>query len=292
MNKNILNISILIVGILVVGAITSPVFAKMDDRTTPEISYPVTELGNCADKTACKAYCDKQDNVDACLSFAEKNNLMSKEEIKTAKSFKKTGMIGPGGCKGKNECTTYCSGPDHMDECISFAEKNGLMSGEKLDEAKKVKAAISKGIKPPACGGKENCKDYCSSSEHVEECVKFGEAAGIIKKEDAEMIRKNGGKRGPGDSDVDGRQGQEGQDRRGDQGNGDQKRGPGGGGGGNRGGGRQVPGDQGGSGDQDNGGGKRSPGGSPRGGGGQGQNGQGSSEGPGPGQGQGPDGGR
>ena len=194
MNKNILRVSILAIGILVASVITSSVAAQTNSQIAPEISYPIIELGNCFDKAACKLYCDKAENIDACFSFAEKNNLMSSEEIKMAKKFKNTGMIGPGGCKGKDECKAYCNGPDHMDECVVFAEKNGLMSGKQLDEAKKVKGAIAKGIKPPGCGGKEACDVYCSSSEHVEECVKFGEAAGIIRKEDAEMIRKNGGK--------------------------------------------------------------------------------------------------
>lgn len=242
----------LITMFLVAAAITGSVVAQTDGQGTPEISYPVSELGNCTDKAACKVYCDKPANIDACLSFAEKNNLMSKEEIKVAKNFKKTGMTGPGGCKGKDECKTYCSNPDHMDECITFAEKNGIMSGEQLDEAKKVKAAIAKGIKPPACGGKETCDAYCSSSEHVEECVTFGEAAGIIRKEDAEMIRKNGGKgTGPGNgSGGQGRRGgpggkgSDGQDGPGDQGNGGGGKGPGGG----SGGGGKGPGGQGGPG--------------------------------------------
>lgn len=201
MNKNILNILILITGVLFIGAVISPVYAV-------GVSYPVAELGNCANQTSCKAYCDKPANIDACLSFAEKNNLMSKEEIKVAKNFKNTGMTGPGGCKGKDECKSYCNGPDHMDECIAFAEKNGMMSGKKLEEAKKVKGAITKGIKPPACGGKETCDAYCSSSEHVEECVNFGEAAGIISKQDADKIRKGpNGKKGQGKQGPDGKQG-------------------------------------------------------------------------------------
>ena len=255
MNKNILRVSILISGILVAGTITSSVAAQTDSQVTPEISYPVAELGNCADKAACKVYCDEPGNIDACLSFAEKNNLMSKEEIKVAKNFKKTGMTGPGGCKGKDECKTYCNGPEHMDECITFAEKNGLKSSEQLEEAKKVKAAIAKGIKPPACGGKDACDAYCSSAEHVEECVGFGEAAGIISKEEAERIRKTGGKgKGPdksGGKDRDG-QGPGGQGRQGNGGPEGAKgpkgpKGPGGGG-------EQGPG-------QGNGGGGRGPGG-------------------------------
>jgi len=258
MNKNILRVSILIIGILVAGTITGSVVAQTDGQATPKISYPVAELGNCADKAACKVYCDESANIDACLSFAEKNNLMSKEEIKAAKNFKKTGMIGPGGCKGKDECKTYCNGPEHMDECIAFAEKNGMMSSEQLGEAKKVKAAIAKGIKPPACGGKEACDAYCSSAEHVEECVKFGEAAGIISKEDAEKIRNKGDK----GKDRDGQErprddGQGGQGKGGPEGAKGPKgpKGPGGPGGG----GEQGPG-QGNGGGRGNGGGPGGPG--------------------------------
>lgn len=299
MNKKILPISILITGILVAHAITGSAAAQNDGSVTPKISYPVAELGNCADKAACKAYCDKPANVDACLSFAEKNNLMSKEEIKTAKSFKKTGMTGPGGCKGKDECKTYCNGPDHIDECVAFAEKNGMMSSGQLDEAKKVRGAIAKGIKPPACGGKEACDAYCSSPEHVEECVTFGEAAGIISKEGAEMIRKGGGvgggssngpdrQGGPGGPSGQSNGGPGGQGQNGPGGGpGGQGKGPGGGGSGGKGpGGSGGQGGQGRGGPGGPGGGNRSGGPGAQGSGpGGGQSGPGSQGGQGPGPG-------
>lgn len=198
MNKNRVSTFVLIVVILFFGVTMSRAIAQTNGQTVSEVSFPIAELGNCADRSACKIYCDEPTNVDACLNFAEKNNLMSSEEVKVAKNFKKTGMTGPGGCKGKNECNTYCGNPEHMDECVVFAEKNGIMSNKQLGEAKKVKTAIAKGIKPPVCGGKEACDAYCSSSEHMEECVTFGEAIGIISKDDAKKIRNNGGKKGDG----------------------------------------------------------------------------------------------
>jgi len=184
--KKIFCILILITGILVTNMMTGSANAQ----TAPEISYPIAELGNCADKAACKAYCDKSEKVDACLSFAEKNNMMSGEEIKVAKNFKGTGMTGPGGCSGKDACSTYCSNSDHIDECVTFAEKNGMMSGDQLKEAKKVQSAIARGIKPPACGGKETCSAYCSSSEHMEECINFSIEAGIMDSQKAEESKK------------------------------------------------------------------------------------------------------
>ena len=195
MNKNILNISIIIIGILISGVIASSSIVQAEVSSASEISYPITELENCADKAVCKVYCDEPANVDACLSFAEKNNMMSGEEVTSAKNFKKAGMIGPGQCKGKDECQKYCSAPDNMDECITFAEKNGLMSSDKLEkikgQAKKVKAAIAKGIKPPACSSPDECSSYCSKTEHMEECINFSIEAGIMdeqEQEDAEKV--------------------------------------------------------------------------------------------------------
>lgn len=250
MNKKLLSFSILISSIIISGAIIGFAIAQAQQDPFDSVQYPVKELGNCQSKEACGTYCDKPANIDACLAFAEKNNLMSGEELAQAKKFKEIGMIGPGGCNGKDSCDKYCSSPDNMEECITFAQKNGLMSGKELEESQKVLTAIKKGIKPPACGGKDKCDAYCSSSDHmeecmafaieaglmpegekenaqkmlsaikqgikppacrgeeecqeycsqdahIEECVKFGEAAGMMKPEDAAMMRKTGGK-GPG----------------------------------------------------------------------------------------------
>jgi len=154
------------------------------------VQYPVAELGNCQDESACKSYCDKPENTEACVAFAEKNNLMSKEEVELAKKFVAAGSKGPGGCKGKDECEAFCNNMDHMDECISFAEKNNLIPPEELAEAKKVQAAIKRGVKPPPCGNKKQCDVYCEESEHMEECIAFGIEAGFIQGKELEDVQK------------------------------------------------------------------------------------------------------
>lgn len=154
------------------------------------IQYPVAELGNCADKAACGVYCDKPENTEACVNFAEKNNLMSKEEIETARNFMAAGSKGPGGCKTKDSCETYCNDISHIDECVSFAEKNNLMGPGELAEAKKVQAAIARGVKPPACGNKKQCDSYCEEPDHMEECISFGAEAGFIQGKELEDAQK------------------------------------------------------------------------------------------------------
>lgn len=188
------------IGILSFGLIISAFFAiNGASAQTPiapavnpaaNIQYPIAELGNCASESSCRTYCDDAANSAACISFAEKNNLMSKDEVRLAKNFEKSGKKGPGGCTSKDGCETYCNDSANINECVAFAEQNNLMSKDQLAEAKKVQAAIASGVKPPACGGKQACDKYCSDSAHVEECMAFAKAAGFMTPEEAQNSDK------------------------------------------------------------------------------------------------------
>lgn len=239
--------------IVIVGAIV--VFVSFHLITSAiskdDIVYPVSELNGCKNETECRAFCGKSENINACVVFAEKHNLMSREEAETARKFAAVGAKGPGDCNSQESCERYCNDIDHMDECLTFAEESGLMPPQELEEAKRVKEAlaqgaklpggcrskqscevfcedpnnmeeciafaekagfipqeelaeakqalqaIKKGVKAPACRGRQACDAYCSEPNHFEECIIFAEAAGFIKPEEAELARKTGG-RGPG----------------------------------------------------------------------------------------------
>lgn len=154
------------------------------------IQYPIAELGNCANKAACGVYCDKPKNEESCINFAEKNKMMSEDEIKAAKNFAAAGSKGPGGCASKDSCEAYCNDISRIDECVSFAEKNNLMPPAELAEAKKVQAAITRGVKPPSCGNRKQCDAYCEEPDHMEECINFGAEAGFMRGKELEDAKK------------------------------------------------------------------------------------------------------
>ncbi len=150
--------------------------------------------GGCNNKEECEVYCDDSDNIETCLDFAKKNNLMSDDELeeaeKVAKALKEGAQL-PGGCKNKKACEAYCDNPDNIEECIAFAEKAGFIPQDELRDAKKAMQAIKSGIKPPGnCRGKKQCENYCNNPDNMEECLAFAEAAGFIPPEEAEMARK------------------------------------------------------------------------------------------------------
>lgn len=155
--------------------------------------------GGCRGAAECGTYCDDMSHLKECLAFAEKNNLMPAEELEEAKKVAAAldKGIAPPPCNSKTECDQVCTQPENMKTCITFAKEAGLMPPEELEEAEKVLAALEKGIQPPPCGGKDQCDEYCSAPEHLDECITFAEAAGFMSAEEAAMVRRTGGK-GPG----------------------------------------------------------------------------------------------
>ena len=241
----ILAFSVIISGIIIVHAQTN-------STSSPSVTFPIAELGNCTDqancrtycnlsehmtacldyasthglmsqdeitqarkmvtlattggpggcttKDQCEAYCASTDHLDECLSFAEKMNLVPQNalsEMKRIQAILKSGTDLPGGCTTKDQCEAYCADTAHMDQCVSFAEKAGILTGKNLEDAKKVLPFITKGQTPGGCTTKDQCEAYCSDATHTLECVSFAEKAGLISQEEAALVKKTGGV-GPG----------------------------------------------------------------------------------------------
>lgn len=174
------------ISIVAALAIIGYALAQIDN-----VNFPIAELGNCQDKDACKKYCDEPVNVEACINFAEKNNLMSNEEASLARKITSGELKGPGGCTTKDKCEAFCDDVKNIDECVTFAEQNQVMPAEELAEAKKIRDAIKQGVKPPNCRNKKECDNYCSVAEHMEECMNFALKAGFMsegERADAEKM--------------------------------------------------------------------------------------------------------
>lgn len=157
--------------------------------------------GGCTSKDACESYCENVTHINECLAFAEEHNLLGAEELEEARSVARALRDGaelPGGCTSKASCEAYCEDASHMRQCLAFAKKAGFMDAHELAEAEKVAAYLeSGGEMPGGCRGERECKAYCESGDHMEECAEFAIGAGFMSEKEAEMFRKTGGK-GPG----------------------------------------------------------------------------------------------
>ncbi len=175
------NYRFLVVGLLITGSLVFSYALIVRATSGNDIVYPLAELSGCKNETECRAFCDKPGNITSCVNFAEKHDLISSEKADVARKFSAIGGKGPGGCSGQDSCESYCDDINNMNECLSFAEKSGLMPPKELEEAKKVQSALAKGVKlPGGCRNKDSCETYCESSDNMKECLTFAEAAGFI----------------------------------------------------------------------------------------------------------------
>ena len=106
-------------------------------ETTTNITYPITELGNCSDANACFIYCNQPKNQSTCYAYAKNHGLINEEEVENEEedlppekmqeiiTSAKTEL----GCEGKEQCMTICSAPENYAKCEAFAKKHNLYKG-------------------------------------------------------------------------------------------------------------------------------------------------------------------
>ena len=175
---------ILSIGVVVSVSLVALAFTKED------ITFPIAELDNCVDKASCRTYCDEPEHADACLTFAEKHNLIPRDEVEHMRRFMEIGE-GPGGCNSPQACEVYCDDVTNINECLAFAEEHDLISEEELEEARKVQAALAQGAQlPGGCTNKTSCEVYCEDPAHIEECIAFAEVVGFIPPEELAEARQ------------------------------------------------------------------------------------------------------
>lgn len=177
-------------------ATSTPAAELTDDikeEIIKELAYPIAELGNCQNQDACKAYCEKPENTEACTRFGISSGLMTEDEAEIAQTVSEISeaSAGPGGCTSKESCESYCEKPENVDACLDYAEQNNIMTADDLAKARKVVQVLKEGIKTPGdCASPITCKNYCSDNTHAVECVNFGKTAGLLTAEEAAEAEK------------------------------------------------------------------------------------------------------
>lgn len=145
--------------------------------------------GGCQGKDACAEYCDAAKNIEACVAFAEQNDLMSDEKLQESKKVVTAikNDVKPPRCSGQEDCDHYCASEAGMEECITFGTDVGILPIQEQENARKVLTAIKNGAVPP-CRGKE-CEATCNSVGS-EACRAFADAAGIYSRGKMIMIQR------------------------------------------------------------------------------------------------------
>lgn len=170
--------------------------------------------GGCKSETECDSYCRNPQNARECMAFVVEEGKITQEEADFmveqmskpgGPGGKPTGKgpaepkikedkvlealkteTGPGGCKDMKECAAYCMGGEHMNECIDFASKHGIMEPEEMEKAKKLSQIGG----PGGCKNAQECDAFCGKPGNGEICFQFAKDNGLMSAEEIQMMDK------------------------------------------------------------------------------------------------------
>jgi len=142
-----------------------------------KISFPIVELGNCANYTECRFYCEDPLNQNACATYAKEKGFYKAPEAENKKAIILDAAREELGCATHRLCNTFCEQKENIEKCNSFAQRHKLYGGYQANiEQGKV---LEKARDALGCNSQENCKTYCEQDVNKEACTNFARIIGI-----------------------------------------------------------------------------------------------------------------
>jgi hypothetical protein len=156
----------------------SPSLAK--GQTTNEgaakkygIAYPITSLGNCADYTSCRNYCEGETHRDACIQYAKQKGFYEERKTDEILIHAKTEL----GCNSETECKNICEKEENFEKCTNFAKKTGLVKKQILSP--KNQEILTKAKEILGCDSPQTCKSICEQEGNRQKCSEFAKQTGL-----------------------------------------------------------------------------------------------------------------
>jgi hypothetical protein len=149
-------------------------FAQTDDADDADeaattvavapVTYPIDDLGGCADRQACFRFCAEDANKGACLAWAETHGKITNERALKVRNVRAALAQGRMECGTSiAECRVYCETHD----CSALAERHALWTQSERDGHERLmraKAALAAG--KLACGTTvAECRAYCEAND-------------------------------------------------------------------------------------------------------------------------------
>ncbi len=140
------------------------------------ITFPIPELGNCANVAQCKAYCNDPANATVCKSFAQNRGL----KLKTRISEKAKAELG---CSSADECRAYCEQEVNRETCLAFAKRYHLKAAVRNKLVEAVQSELG-------CDSKETCHALCELPENKVKCQTIAQRLGIGENKKEELVNR------------------------------------------------------------------------------------------------------
>jgi hypothetical protein len=141
------------------------------------VTFPIVELGNCADFSSCRSYCDDPVHNEACVAFAKKKGFYKENALSQKQEELLNKAKSELGCTTPDACRELCHRQENFDKCSQFAQKNGLEGGHQNDPGKRE--IIQKAKEILGCDSEVSCRTVCEQEANRDKCSQFAKTAGL-----------------------------------------------------------------------------------------------------------------
>lgn len=141
------------------------------------VTFPIKELGNCANYSECRTYCDDPVNSTGCIDFAKKKGFYKEPELNVQKDKVLSAAKAQLGCDSEQSCMTLCEQPGNYDRCSSFAKSQGLEVSQNSDP--KNSQVLQKAKTILGCDSQQSCQTLCEDSANRTKCDEFAKQTGL-----------------------------------------------------------------------------------------------------------------
>jgi len=171
---------ILIVPILFIFFLATGAFAQENPEQLAAkygITFPIGELGNCANYQECRSYCEDPVNAEKCIAFAKQKGFYRQETLNSQEEAVLASAQSELGCNSIESCKSYCESEANFEKCHSFAQKHSLSGGYR-DNPHEQKF-IEKAKEELGCDSAASCMSFCQDQANFSKCTEFAKKVGL-----------------------------------------------------------------------------------------------------------------
>jgi hypothetical protein len=128
-------------------------------------TFPIPELGNCANYQQCHDYCLSSQNSVQCRAYSQ-----NQKSLLTSRLLEKASI--ELGCTTLDECKLFCSQDENKSLCESFRRRWKLSTSTRKTILQRAQSELG-------CQTLSECKKMCAEDENLEYCRAFAKRMGL-----------------------------------------------------------------------------------------------------------------
>ena len=140
------------------------------------VTFPIAELGSCANYLACRTHCEDPVNYNSCIGFAKKKGFYKEKEYQPDNNtLQRARQVL--GCTSLEVCRNFCEKEENFDKCHSFAQRVGVIGGYKEDP--RSSEFLAKAKEALGCTSYETCRNFCDNPANRDKCAESAQKIGV-----------------------------------------------------------------------------------------------------------------